>query len=132
MINSIERGTRWCMLNSGDPDVWRRVTAQVRRFLGELQSAGAFASVPPDQAFYVICDERINDEAEPHVVHILVQFAATHAGEYHSFMVSHSVNGATVRPIVVNRLEASLIVGPELDQEITIRLRRDEAVGGRL
>ena len=62
----------------------------------------------------------------------LVQFAATHAGEYHSFMVSHSVHGATVRPVVVNRLEASLLVAPELDQEITIRLKRDEALGGRL
>jgi hypothetical protein len=122
VINSIERGTRWCVLRPGDPIVWERVAAQVRRFLSELLSAGAFASVPPDQAFYVICDERINEESEPHIVNILVQFAATHAGEYHSFMVSHSVNGATVRPVLVNRLEASLIVAPELEQEITIRI----------
>ena len=70
----------------------------------------------------MICDERINDESEPHIVNILVQFAATHAGEYHSFMISHSVNGATVRPVAVNRLEASLIVAPELEQEFTIRI----------
>ncbi len=131
VINSIERGTRWCVL--GDPNVWERVAGQVRRFLAELHSAGAFASVPPDQAYYVICDERINEASEPHIVNILVQFAATHAGEYHSFMVSHSVHGATVRPVVVNRLEASLIVAPELEQEITIRLERGEkAVGRRL
>ena len=122
VINSIERGTRWCVLRPGDPTVWERVAAQVRRFLGELQSAGAFAAVPPDQAFYVICDERINEESEPHLVNILVQFAATHAGEYHSFMVTHSVSGATVRPVVVNRLEASLLVAPELEQEFTIRI----------
>jgi hypothetical protein len=122
VINSIERGTRWCVLRPGDPLVWERVAAQVRRFLAELHSAGAFASVPPDQAYYVICDERINEESEPHVVNILVQFAATHAGEYHSFMVSHSVSGATVRPVLVNRLEASLMVAPELEQEFTIRI----------
>lgn len=122
VINSIERGTRWCVLRPGDPSVRERVAAQVRRFLGELHQAGAFASVPPDQAYYVICDERINEESEPHIVHLLVQFAAMHAGEYHSFMVSHSVQGATVRPVVVNRLEASLIVAPELEQEITIRI----------
>jgi hypothetical protein len=122
VINSIERGTRWCVLRPGDPTVWQRVAAQVRVFLRELHSAGAFASVPPDQAYYVICDERINEESEPHIVNILVQFAATHAGEYHSFMVSHSVNGATVRPVLVNRLEASLMVAPELEQEITIRI----------
>jgi hypothetical protein len=122
VINSIERGTRWCVLRPGDPTVWERVARQVRRFLSELLGAGAFGSVPPDQAFYVICDERINEESEPRVVNILVQFAATHAGEYHSFMVSHSVNGSTVRPVLVNRLEASLIVAPELEQEITIRI----------
>jgi hypothetical protein len=122
VINSIERGTRWCVLRPGDPLVWERVAAQVRRFLAELHSAGAFASVPPDQAYYVICDERINEASEPHVVNILVQFAATHAGEYHSFMVSHSVSGATVRPVLVNRLEASLMVAPELEQEFTIRI----------
>lgn len=122
VINSIERGTRWCVLCPDDPLVWERVAAQVRRFLGELHSAGAFASVPPDQAYYVICDERINEASEPHVVNILVQFAAMHAGEYHSFMVTHSVNGATVRPVLVNRLEASLLVAPELEQEITIRI----------
>jgi uncharacterized protein len=122
VINSIERGTRWCVLRPGDPTVWERVAAQVRRFLGELQSAGAFAAVPPDQGFYVICDERINEESEPHLVNILVQFAATHAGEYHSFMVTHAVSGATVRPVVVNRLEASLLVAPELEQEFTIRI----------
>jgi phage tail sheath protein FI len=122
VINSIERGTRWCVLRPGDPTVWERVAAQVRRFLAELHSTGAFASVPPDQAYCVICDERINEESEPHVVNILVQFAATHAGEYHSFMVSHSVNGGTVRPVLVNRLEASLLVAPELEQEITIRI----------
>ena len=122
VINSIERGTRWCVLRPGDPLVWERVVKQVRRFLGELQSAGAFASVPADQAFYVICDERINEASEPHIVNILLQFAATHAGQYHSVMISHCVNGATVRPVAVNRLEMSLIVAPELEQEITIRI----------
>ena len=70
----------------------------------------------------MICDERINDASEVRVVNILVQFAATHAGEYHSFMISHAVSGATVRPVAVNRLEASLIVAPELEEEITIRI----------
>jgi phage tail sheath protein FI len=122
VINSIERGTRLCMLRPGDPLVLERVVMQVRRFLGELQSAGAFASVPADQAFYVICDERINEASEPHIVNILLQFAATHAGQYHSVMISHCVSGATVRPVEVNRLEMSLIVAPELEQEITIRI----------
>jgi uncharacterized protein len=126
-INAIERGTRWSVLHADDPGVWRRVEAQVRKFLEELRTAGAFASVPADQAYCVICDERINDrEQAQHVVNILVQFAAVHAGEYHSFMITHSVRGATVRPVAVNRLEASLIVSHELQQELTIRITLPE------
>jgi len=105
------------------------VTRQVRCFLGELQAAGAFASVAPDQAFVVICDERINEAGrEPREVNILLQFAATRAGEYHSFMMTHSVSGARVRPVLVNRLEASLIVSHLMEHEMTIRLRRQDVV----
>jgi hypothetical protein len=122
-INSIERGTRWSVLGAGDRQVWMCVATQVRNFLEELRRAGAFASVPPEQAYCVICDERINDaEQEAHTVNILVQFAAVHAGEYHSFMITHSVRGALVRPVAVNRLEASLIVTHELQREMTIRI----------
>jgi hypothetical protein len=70
----------------------------------------------------VICDDRINDIAEANVVNLLVQFAASHAGDYHSFMITHSLHGTTVRPVAVNRFEASVIVSQELEQEITIRL----------
>ena len=127
VINALERGTRWCAVAAGDSTVWPRVTRQIVAFLDELRAAGAFSSVPRDQAFVVICDERINDPvAEPRAVNILVQFAATHAGEYHSFMVTHSVRGATVRPVAVNRLEATLIVSHALEQEITIRLTPGE------
>ncbi len=121
-INAIERGTRWCAALPNTPHVWARVTQQISNFLSELRSAGAFASVPSDQAFLVICDERINDVADQQGVHVLVQFAATHAGEYHSFMLTQRVSGATVRPVVVNRFEATLVVSRELEQEITLRL----------
>jgi hypothetical protein len=125
-INAIERGTRWCAASAGDRATWARVTRQICTFLGELRSAGAFATVPPDQAFLVICDERINDGPEsnlqPHKVSILVQFAATHAGEYLSFLITHAPGGSTVKPVMVNRFEATLVVSPELEQEITIRL----------
>ena len=66
-----------------------RLNQQISNFLSELRGAGAFASVPPDQAFLVICDERINDGQNRDGINVLVQFAATHAGEYHSFMLTH-------------------------------------------
>jgi uncharacterized protein len=127
-INTIERGTRWCVFAPSDRSVWMRVARHTTNFLSELRSAGAFAAVPQDQAFTVICDERVNDVAEePGVVHILVQFAATHAGEYHSFMITHSVRGSMVRPVAVNRLEATLTVSHELEQEVTIKLQSNLA-----
>lgn len=120
VINAIERGTRWCAGLPNTAGTWMRVSSQISNFLSELRSAGAFASVPADQSFLVICDERINDEGDG--INILVQFAATHAGAYHSFMLTHRPGGATVRPVMVNRFEATLVVSRELEQEITLRL----------
>jgi uncharacterized protein len=121
-INAIVQGTRWAAIRQGDLRVWDRVAHQVRAFLAELHLAGAFTEAPGEQPYIVICDDRINDIADAHVVNILVQFAASHAGDYHSFMITHSLQGTTVRPVAVNRFEASLIVSHELEQEITIRL----------
>jgi hypothetical protein len=120
-INAIERGTRWCAGLANGPHVWMRLTRQISTFLSELRSAGAFASVSADQAFLVICDERIND-GERDGINVLVQFAATHAGEYHSFMLTHRAGGSTVRPVMVNRFEATLVVTRELEQEVTMRI----------
>lgn len=120
IINAIERGTRWCAGLPNTPATWTRVTGQIGTFLSELRHAGAFSSVASDQAFLVICDERINDDADG--IHILVQFAATHAGEYHSFMLTQRPGGAAVKPVMVNRFEATLVVSRELEQEITLRL----------
>lgn len=120
VINALERGTRWSATAPNTAQTWTRVSQQVSNFLSELRSAGAFAAVPADQAFLVICDERINDDGDG--LNILVQFAATHAGAYHSFMLTHRPGGATVRPVMVNRFEATLVVSRELEQEITLRL----------
>jgi hypothetical protein len=124
VINAIERGTRWCAGLPNEAGTWMRVSRQISNFLSELRSAGAFASVPADQAFLVICDERINDERDG--INILVQFAATHAGAYHSFMLTHRPGRSTVRPVMVNRFEATLVVSRELEQEITLRLTPKE------
>lgn len=120
VINAIERGTRWCAGMPNAAGTWLRISRQISSFLSELRSAGAFASVPADQAFLVICDERINDAGDG--INILVQFAATHAGAYHSFLLTHRPGGAVVKPVMVNRFEATLVVSRELEQEITLRL----------
>ena len=126
VIRAIENGTRWAVVRPHDPLVQQRVTRQVAEFLTELRTSGAFRSALPDSAFLVICDERINDpHDDPGALNLLVQLAAIHAGDYHSYMITHSLRGSTVRPVVVNRLEASLRVGDELEREITIRVDQE-------
>lgn len=127
-ICAIERGTRWAMIEPRDHGTWTRVRQQVGSFLRDLRVSGAFSSVPVDDAFTVICDERINDTvSEVHTINILVQFAAIHVGEYHSFMICHGTQGSTVKPIAVNRLESSLLITAELEQEITMSLLKDDS-----
>ena len=123
VVDAIERGTRWAIAERRNISVWFRLANQITQFFTELRAAGAFAAAPKDQAFLVICDERIN---EPSVtakeINILIQFAANHIDSYHSFMITHTSQGSRVRPIVINRLEASLLVSSELERETTMRV----------
>ena len=127
VVGAIERGTRWAAVEQQDQGTWMKIRQQVGSFLREMRVAGAFASVPAEEAFTVICDDRINDtNGSSKVVNILVQFAAIHVGEYHSFMISHGPHSSTVRPIAVNRLQSALLVTAELEQEITLSLLTDD------
>ncbi len=126
VIRAIDHGTRWAVVRPHDPLTQQRVTQQVAEFFTELRASGAFRSALPDNAFLVICDDRINDPHEdPGAFSLLIQFAAIHTGDYHSYMITHSARGSTVRPVVVNRLEASLRVADELEREITIRVDQE-------
>jgi hypothetical protein len=123
IVDAIERGTRWAIAERRNITVWFRLANQVTQFLTELRAAGAFSAAPKDQAFLVICDERINDPyLDAEEINILIQFAANHIDSYHSFMITHTVQGSRVRPIVINRLEASLLVSSELERETTMRV----------
>lgn len=123
VVDAIERGTRWCMAERRTITVWFRLAKQITEFFTALRAAGAFPAAPKDQAFLVVCDERINEpSSEAAEINILVQFAASHIDSYHSFMITHTLRGSRVRPIVVNRLEASLLVASELERETTMRV----------
>jgi len=126
VVGAIEKGTRWAVVEPRDHGTWMKIRQQVGSFLREMRVAGAFASVPAEEAFTVICDDRINEHSATSTVNILVQFAAIHVGEYHSYMIGHGPHSSTVRPIAVNRLQSALLVTAELDQEITLSLLTDE------
>jgi phage tail sheath protein FI len=114
IVDSIERGTRWVVFETNGPALWLRVFEQVDTFLAELDRDGAFIGRSPEDAYVVVCDERINVESDG-TLNILVGFAAARAGEFHSYLISHQAAGSRVRPVTINRLESG---GRTLEEEM--------------
>jgi phage tail sheath protein FI len=106
---SIERGTRWMLLERNRPDTWRQARAQVESFLEGLNGEGAFAGHDPHESYFVICDHRLNSPQSIAAgrVSLLFGFAATRPGEFHTFLVTHQPGASRVRQVTVNRLTTS-------------------------
>jgi hypothetical protein len=106
ILNSIERGTRWVLFERNDSELWRRVRAHVSEFLAALEAGGAFLGREPEDAYFVVCDERLNgsDSGTAGLVRLLVGFAAARPGEYHTYLITHGANGSRVERVSYNRL----------------------------
>jgi phage tail sheath protein FI len=106
ILNCIERGTRWVVNAPRDGSVAAVVGAQVRAFFERLYAAGSFGDRPMEEAFFVICDERMNPvaDAPPGEFQLLIGFAATRRHEFHSFRIAHTAAGSRVTPASLNRL----------------------------
>lgn len=117
VVNSIERGTRWAVLESNGPALWKRLADQVEAFLAGLDREGAFVGREPEEAYLVICDERVNDARDSHsgTVNILFAVPALRSGEYHAYLISHNAAGSRVRAVSLNRLETG---GRKLEEEM--------------
>jgi hypothetical protein len=115
IVNSIERGTRWAATNLS-AETAGIVASQVRAFFETLHEAGAFGERRTDEAFFVICDQRINSrDGARDVFQLVIGFAANREGEFHSFRISHGVQGSTVQPVSLNRLNFSQYSPAELE-----------------
>ena len=117
ILNSVERGTRWVQFEHNGPDLWRRITARVEEFLAGLEAAGAFLGHEPDEAYFVVCDERLNDGSAAHAgaVRLLVGFAAARPGDYHAYVISHGAAGSRMERVSYNR---QLSAGYRIDAAI--------------
>jgi hypothetical protein len=117
ILSSIEHGTRWIAAARSPAEVAETVTSQVRAFFEGLHEAGSFGSRRIDDAFFVICDERVNSSwAEGSgEVQFLIGFAASREHEFHSFRISHSAAGAKIQPVSLNRLNLSQYSPAELE-----------------
>jgi hypothetical protein len=116
IVNSIERGTRWTALVKPHAEVADAVVRQVRVFLDGLYVAGVFGARRVAEAYFVIGDGRAATAGAPAGgFQFVFGFAASRDHEFHSYRVTHSAAGSTVRPVSVNRLNFAHFSPAELD-----------------
>ncbi|HVC00968.1 MAG TPA: hypothetical protein VND80_02080 [Steroidobacteraceae bacterium] len=107
IVNCVVHGTRWTVDAAPDSRLFEAVATQVREFLAELHRCGAFPGRSAEDAFYVICDQRINPPAAPggeRGLQMLLGVAAARAGEFHSYRIWHAAGRSDVRAVSLNRL----------------------------
>ena len=109
VATSVERGTRWVLLEQNGPATWARARALVDTFLEVLTEQGAFAGPDGSDRYFVICDQRVNrpDTIADGRVNLLFGFATTRPGEFDAWLVTHHPAVSRVRPVSVNRLATS-------------------------
>lgn len=109
IASSIERGTRWVLLEQNGPALWGRARSLVETFLEVLAEQGAFASADGGDRYFVICDERVNrpDTVADGRINLLFGFATRRPGEFDAWLVTHHPAASRVRPVRVNRAATS-------------------------
>ena len=117
ILSSIEHGTRWIAAAPSPAGVAQTLTSQVRAFFEGLYDAGTFGLRRTEDAYFVICDQRVNN---PHAlssgeVQFVIGFAASREQEFHCFRISHSAAGGKIQPVSLNRLNFSQYSPAELE-----------------
>jgi phage tail sheath protein FI len=117
LLSSIEQGTRWVVTASAPGEVADSVCAQVRAFFEALHESGSFGPRRPEDAFFVICDARINNAQASSCgeIQFVIGFAASREHEFHCFRIAHSSTGSKVQPVSLNRLNFSQYSPAELE-----------------
>jgi hypothetical protein len=120
---SVERGTRWMVFDKSADPTWERARVQVERFLDSLDQQGAFAGSTPEESYFVICDERVNQPrtVADGKVKVLFGIAITKPSDFHAWLITHTAAGSSCRPTWPNRLATS---GRRLEWEIETAILR--------
>ena len=121
---SIERGTRWVLLEPNTSATWQQAQALAQSFLGSLAKGGAFSGVSVEDSHFVICDDRVNrtQTIAEGKFNLLFGFATSKPGEFDTWLVTHQAGASRVRPVSVNRFATSRQrVGWEIETSILRR-----------
>jgi phage tail sheath protein FI len=59
---SIEEGIRWAVFEPNNQDLWKKLIRTISEFLNRVWRSGALFGETAEDAFYVKCDEELNDE----------------------------------------------------------------------
>ncbi len=123
VMTSIERGTRWMLFERNAEPTWKLARSQVEAFLESLYAEGAFVGRTGEESYFAVCDERINtfETMRAGKINLAFGFAATKPGEYHAFIVTHTMSGSRTRPIRLNRFAN---FSPSVDEEISSSILR--------
>ena len=102
VMTSIERGTRWMLYERNAEATRKLARAQVEAFLESLYAEGAFVGRTGEESYFAVCDERINtvETLRAGKINLAFGFAATKPGEYHAFIITHTMAGRAPAPSV--------------------------------
>jgi phage tail sheath protein FI len=105
VMSSIEAGTRWVLFEQPGATLWARVRAEVSAFFESLEDEGAFPGRSAEENYFVICDERLNDEDQVATgrFQLVFGFASSRPGDFQTFLVTHQPGHSSVRLASVNR-----------------------------
>jgi hypothetical protein len=126
ILSCIEHGTRTVVpaasatsagSTASTAEACESIASQVRNFFEGLLEAGSFGERRMEDAFFVICDERLNNASALSCgeIQFVIGFAASREHEFHCFRVSQSAAGSKVQPVSLNRLTISQYSPAELE-----------------
>jgi phage tail sheath protein FI len=61
---SIEEGIRWAVFEPNNLQLWQKLKRTINQFLTQVWRAGALFGATAEEAFYVLCDDMNNPDAE--------------------------------------------------------------------
>jgi len=92
---SIDQGTQWVVFEPNAPELWSKIRRNVGAFLTTVWASGALLGNTPEQAFYVLCDERNNTQPIRDLGQLVVEVgvAIVRPAEFVVFRISQWAGG---------------------------------------